>query len=311
MKNLGMLAILFSGSLVVIVSNVQAEYLLSDTYQTVGAATATVAGICPNCTLTVGNIGSSGDDGVQFDVRQSGLQTISTFMDWEWWDPNGTTLPLGATLQSDIFGTIGGVQDQRIATFRMEKSATATYDATVDFSPVGQSGMQINVVRPDGTPVGQISNPPPNASVVMRVDPGLLDQDKPYQLGWIVGPGTDSAGPGGIPLPPGGEVFCGLLYECEYHGWPALAEVGVRVGGNMVQSISADPNETTGILAIAGDGSMPSNVDEITTFRLTFANVPEFQVRAIQLAVVPEPGGSFLFLAGSIMAILSFPSRRG
>ena len=257
--------------------------------------------------LTVGNIGSSGLDGVGFDVREPGFRTLGTFMDWQWWDPSDS-LPIGAMFQSEVLGTVGGIPDQRIATWRMTKTAAATYDSTLDFSSPGLPGTRIvlseALAEHDAPIIGEIPNVPAGAAVVMRVDPGVLDPVEPFQQAWIVGEGTEEPVQGGIPLPPGMEVFCGGLFECEYHGWPALAELGLRSDGDLVQAIATDPNQTTGILAVVGDGSVRSDVEEITELRLTFANIPEFQIRDLQVLVVPEPAAIALLLAALPLVML-------
>jgi hypothetical protein len=246
--------------------------------------------------LTIGNIGTSGQDGVEVDVRLPGLQTLATFMDWRWWDPDNS-LPLGASFQSEILGTIGGIPDQRIGTWRMEKTAFATYESTLDWASLGLSGMRIVLAKQDGTVIGEIPDVPDGASVVMQVDVGVLDPAEPFQQAWIVGAGTSLVGPGATPLPPGMESLCGVAFQCEYHGWPALSELGLRSDGELVQAISTDPLETTGILVVLGNGGVPTSVEEITRLRLTFANIPEFQLLGdLLVLVVPEPSSVALAL---------------
>lgn len=65
--------------------------------------------------------------------------------------------------------------------------------------------------------------------------------------------------------------------------------------------------KTTCCIRLSPCGSgVPSNVEEITTLRLTFANIPEFQIRDFQLLVVPEPGGLALSAIGFIAPLMRF-----
>jgi hypothetical protein len=260
-----------------------------------------------NNIVTISNIGTSGQDGVEIDVRLAGLRTLGTFMDWQWWDPNDS-LPIGAMFQSQIFGTVGGFSDHEVGHWSMIKTGPSTYDSTLDFSL--HRRQRLLLAEQDGTIIGEIPNVPEGAAVVMRVDPGVLDPEEPFQQAWIVGKGTEEPVQGGIPLPPGMEVFCGDLFECEYHGWSGLSQLGWRIGGEVILPISTDPNETIGILAVLGDGSVRSNVEEITTLRLTFANIPEFQIRDLQLLVVPEPSGLALLAIGFIAPLTRSHVRR-
>jgi len=168
----------------------------------------------------------------------------------------------------------------------------------------------IYIAEEDGTLIGEIPSVPEGASAVMQVDPGAIDPSQSFQQMWIVGEGTDADADGDIPLPPGMEVFCGDLLECEYHGWTGLTAVSIRLDDTLVSSYIVSPSFNTGILSYLGDAGAPSGVEDITSVRLTFANIPRFDIDAIQVFAVPEPAtGGLLFVFASAIAIAMFARR--
>jgi len=91
--------------------------------------------------LTIGNLGSSGQDGVSIALPDTSA--------WEGhWLPLETAaspLPLGAYVQSQVFGNAGPVSDGLLGTWRLTKQAAGQYAVTADYSPLGSATVTVQV----------------------------------------------------------------------------------------------------------------------------------------------------------------------
>ena len=92
-----------------------------------------------NASLIIGNIGSTGNDGVEV----SGLSFRTTHFEAELGDLNAAGLPTeGAFLETVGFGSLDGAPDRMLGSSRVTQigvanSGTAGYEITADFSPMG------------------------------------------------------------------------------------------------------------------------------------------------------------------------------
>jgi hypothetical protein len=87
-------------------------------------------------TLTVSNIGSSGQDGVAIDLGG----TESFHLDWLPVDPDGTAPP-GASLTTEVRGDFNGVENGVVATTSEVKlNANSDIEVSVSFGDLGASG---------------------------------------------------------------------------------------------------------------------------------------------------------------------------
>ena len=90
--------------------------------------------------LTVGNLGSSGQDGVSL-----ALDNVAGWAGhWQPLDP-ADALPAGAYLQSEIVGTAGTTANGPLGSWRLTKEGTGSYAVTADFSPLGASTVTLMV----------------------------------------------------------------------------------------------------------------------------------------------------------------------
>ena len=94
--------------------------------------------------LTVSNLGSSGQDGVEIALPYTS--------GWEGhWQPLDTnnTLPIGAYVQSQVFGNAGQISNGLLGSWRLTKQDTGHYAVTADYSPLGSTTVTVQVY--DGT----------------------------------------------------------------------------------------------------------------------------------------------------------------
>ena len=92
--------------------------------------------------LTVSNLGSSGQDGVEINLK--GTHRV----DAQWLDPDPAgTLPVGAYVQSQIIGTAGSVVNGVLGSAQITKAAGGSYLMTADFSALGTSRRTVEVYR--------------------------------------------------------------------------------------------------------------------------------------------------------------------
>ncbi len=97
-------------------------------------------------TLTISNIGSSGQDGVLFDFLDFivGFVDIRGFrVDWLDLDPTGV-LPVGATLMVSATGVVDGLLGQNLGLVHVENTSPVL-EFVPDFSPVQSSTHQVEV----------------------------------------------------------------------------------------------------------------------------------------------------------------------
>ena len=90
-------------------------------------------------TLTISNIGSSGEDGVSIDVGQA----ESFSLNWAPLDPFGD-VPDGAYEELRAIGSLGGNPNQSLGTLRVTDIGSE-YEITADYSPIGSTSQRLEV----------------------------------------------------------------------------------------------------------------------------------------------------------------------
>ncbi len=114
-------------------------------------------------TLVVGNIGSSGQDGVSVNLEES----LNFEMGWNPIDSPGSA-PAGAFIRASVAGSVGGVLNQPIGDFQFTKSGS-TFQITVDYSAIGSATHEVQVYNDSilvaaltglSGPVGSVPNVP-------------------------------------------------------------------------------------------------------------------------------------------------------
>jgi hypothetical protein len=154
--------------------------------------------------LTIANIGSSGQDGVELALPNvAGWEAH-----WQPLDP-ADALPIGAYIQSQIFGTAGSVSNGLLGSWLMTKMGTSNYVVTADYSPIGSSTVTLKVYNGTNlvtTMTGQ--------SGTLGTINGCVDDDHhgnpvptgPNGLPGPFGGGLTMFGPKSITLPGGATV---------------------------------------------------------------------------------------------------------
>ena len=90
--------------------------------------------------LTVGNLGTNGQDGV--DIALNPGNNIEVH--WQDLDPSDA-LPVGASVQNQIIGTAGSITNGLLGSTTVTKAGTSNYVITADFSPLGSSTRTVQV----------------------------------------------------------------------------------------------------------------------------------------------------------------------
>ena len=93
----------------------------------------------PTNTLIVGNLGSSGLDGVMISLPTN---AVGWAAQWEPLDPAGT-LPIGSYLQEQVIGTCGSVTNGVLATLTTTKAGASNFVLYADFSPIGATNFTV------------------------------------------------------------------------------------------------------------------------------------------------------------------------
>ena len=107
-------------------------------HSTLGNASLTL--LANDSELVVGNLGSSGQDGVTVALPPNGR------WDAQWLPLDaGVTLPAGAFLQSTVIGSLDGTTDQPIGVVTAKKLATEGYGLTADFASLGSKTFSADV----------------------------------------------------------------------------------------------------------------------------------------------------------------------
>jgi len=110
-------------------------------HQSTGSATLAVDG---SNNLLVGNLGSSGQDGVQISLPSKRVWEA------EWLDPDSSgTLPVGAYIKENIIGTGGTVTNGLLGMITTTKMGASNYVMTADFSPMGINSCTVGVYNGD------------------------------------------------------------------------------------------------------------------------------------------------------------------
>ena len=102
--------------------------------------------------LVVSNLTSGGQDGVTISLPNNvaGLMVFYQALDVS------NTLPVGANLEEQLFGTAGPVTDGLLGKVTVTKVGTTNYAISADFSPVGATNYTVQAYQ-DGVLVGQAS----------------------------------------------------------------------------------------------------------------------------------------------------------
>jgi len=188
--------------------------------------------------LIVSNLGSSGQDGVSI--------TLPNAASWEaHWLPLDPTdaLPVGASVQSQAFGTAGTSINGLLGSWKLTKTGTGSYAVTADFSQLGSSTVTLQVFN--GT---TLVTTLPGQSGALAIVNGCVDDDH-----W--GNPTPS-GPYGLPGPFGGALtFLDPRTFTFLGGATALGDrlVIVPEGGAAVSSLTQTNVLASGIPQIAID----------------------------------------------------------
>jgi hypothetical protein len=96
--------------------------------------------VTPTNTLIVGNLGSSGQDGVMVALPNGVVGWEAHWLDM---DPGETTVPAGAYLQKRLIGTAGLLTNGVLATLTTTKMGVSNYVETADFSPLGATTLTL------------------------------------------------------------------------------------------------------------------------------------------------------------------------
>lgn len=124
-----------------------------------GQATLRPAGVCPAGTLTVGNIGATGDDGVHVEFENADGFDID-------WTPFAAGAPDGAYLSFSAEGSVSGGAVQAMGAAQIQ-DVGATLQFTADLSPVGAFAKTVEAYS-GGSLVGRVTGL--TAPVVATVD---------------------------------------------------------------------------------------------------------------------------------------------
>jgi hypothetical protein len=124
-----------SGIPQIVITN-ESEIVAYDGLQNSSVGNATLS--LSNNKLTVGNLGANGQNGVQITVG-----AVAGFgLNWEDPDPSNS-LPLGAYLEEEIYGTGGSVTNGLLGTIQVMKNGITNYVCTADFSPMGSTDFTV------------------------------------------------------------------------------------------------------------------------------------------------------------------------
>ena len=124
--------------------------------------------------LTVGNLGSNGQDGVEieFPTNLSGWG-----VNWLALDPSNA-LPVGAYLQEQIIGAFGSVSNGLLATLTTTKAGTSNYVMTADYTPIGLSNLLLQAYN--GTDLAGQTNLTGGPKFLLS-NSGSLEEDWEWQ----------------------------------------------------------------------------------------------------------------------------------
>jgi hypothetical protein len=136
-------------------------------------------------TLVVSNLGSSGQDGVDFALPSNspGLDVV-----WQSLEQSGT-LPVGAYLQERLVGTANGVTNGLLGTITMAKNCAvcggSNWVVSADFSPIGATTYTVQAYR-SGALVAQATGQPGAALATCPIygDSGCIPLPPILKGGW-------------------------------------------------------------------------------------------------------------------------------
>jgi len=112
-------------------------------------------GICPDCTLTLGNIGATGDDGVRLDIQPSVSAKVETSA-IELQEARVVSYQLGV-LEQDAIGLIV------LASLEMDGSQEKLIEVTPDLAAIASPGAEVTAtISSDGELVQAVSGPVEN-----------------------------------------------------------------------------------------------------------------------------------------------------
>jgi hypothetical protein len=217
-------------------------------------------------TLRVSNIGSSGEDGVKINFRDSRLPFFGTSYiqafgtsylprfgapnrfsaHWQPLDPRGT-VPAGSSLEIKVNGALRGSPEQCLGAVRIADIGP-TMEITADYTPVGVTSRRL-VVLNNGVTVATV---PGNTGLVARVAewPG----------------GCGKVGPPVIigPNPP---------IICIWVDWPLPIPINLGLGGGLGAASVGQTVMGTELRILAENAPAPA--DYLSEFEFRAAGIPE------------------------------------
>jgi hypothetical protein len=110
-------------------------------HRALGSATLDAAG----GRLTVSNLGSSGEDGVNVEVGHF-APADSSQVSWEPLDPAGTA-PVGASLEAIEVGSFRGIPGQPLGQLHIAKGGNGTFQITADFGSADSPTVRVQIFR--------------------------------------------------------------------------------------------------------------------------------------------------------------------
>jgi len=132
--------------------------------------------------LVVSNLTSGGQDGVTISLPGgvAGLVVAYQALDVS------NTLPVGANLEEQIFGTAGPVSDGLLGEVKVTKLGTTNYSISADFSPAGATNYMVQAYR-GGVLVGQANGGNGSSQVGAAIWPPAGDLYDPlFNMGNLV-----------------------------------------------------------------------------------------------------------------------------
>jgi hypothetical protein len=150
--------------------------------------------------LVVSNLTSGGQDGVTISLPGSVAGLIVSYQALD----VSNTLPVGADLEEQIFGTAGPVTDGLLGAVTVTKAGTTNYAISADFSPVGATNYTVQAYR-DGVLVGQANGGNGSSQVGTAIWPPAGDLYDPlFNMGNLEADWLSLFWPTPVPLYMGG-----------------------------------------------------------------------------------------------------------
>jgi hypothetical protein len=237
MKNrTGLLLALLSVAFVLTNNSAIALVYQGLTNTSLGSATLSVV----SNQLTVGNLGTNGQDGVNIALPGGTLWEAH----WLDLDPSNA-LPVGAHVQSQIIGTAGAVTNGLLASWQLTKTGDSNYVVTADYSAIGATTETLRVYN--GTNLVATTNGQSGALCVVTGGNGCVNDDHH-----------------GNPVPVGPD------------GLPGLGGVGLTLFGPATFTFQDASTALGDRLVILPEGG--SSVSSLSGTRLLASDIPSITI---------------------------------